>query len=92
MIFVDETFSREVLEDNGQTYEEDVAIEELSELVKAIVKQRRYGNNTLGIMEEMADVYICLKHLQTIYRIDDVELQKEIKYNMDRYNESRGRA
>lgn len=92
MIFVDEKFSREVLGDNGQIYEEDVAIEELSELTKAIVKQRRFGNNTSSIVEEMADVYICLKHLQIIYRIDDNELQKQIDYKMERYNSGRGRS
>lgn len=57
-----EVFEKAILT-YGQTAQEDVAIEEMSELIKAICKMRRAGVNekpaaTDAIVDEIADVSI----------------------------------
>ena len=64
-----------VLNKYGSTAQEDICIEEMSELTKAILKHRRAGkfaqgnlNDTLSdIVEETADVEICLEYIKLIY-------------------------
>ena len=87
MIFVPNGFSRQVIEDHGLEYEDLVCIEELSELIKVITKSNRYGMERQhgNIVEEIADVYICLKHLQVSRDLDDGEIQHEINRKIDRY-------
>ena len=59
----------------GAKMYEDIAIEEMSELIKALLKHRRAGeigeynlSDTLSaIVEELADVEICLEYLKLIY-------------------------
>ncbi len=51
----------------------DMAIEEMSELIKALLKLRRYGTSESwmeyqeDVYEEMADVKIMLRQLEMIY-------------------------
>ena len=67
-----------ILQSAGDTYgaaaQTDMAIEEMSELIKALLKYRRAGaNGTLeesdldAVLEEMADVSIMLNQLTLIY-------------------------
>jgi hypothetical protein len=57
----------------GPTLQEDVCIEEMSELTKAIIKHRRASNNLEiktgpeNIIEEIADVQIMLDQMRLIY-------------------------
>ena len=46
----------------GKQHQEDIAIEEMAELTKELIKNRRYGENfnRANIHEEIADVYIML--------------------------------
>lgn len=53
--------------DNGPTYETMVAIEEMSELTKELVKDFRDMGDLEHIAEEMADVEICMAMLKMIY-------------------------
>lgn len=55
----------------GETEQVLVAIEEMSELTKELIKNQRGEWNVNEIAEEMADVYITLCELQLIYCIDD---------------------
>jgi len=53
----------------GSIMQMDILIEEMSELIRAIIKARR--NNTFytyALSEEMADVLICLEQLETRMR------------------------
>ena len=52
----------------GDTLQTDILIEEMSELTKAIIKSRRHGGKyaTHEILEELADVQICLDQLKMI--------------------------
>lgn len=68
-----------VIDKNGITNQLFIAVEECSELQQAISKC--YRNKELiptevreNLIEEMADVMICLQQLQYMYYIDDEEL------------------
>lgn len=63
---------REILEQAINTYGEDmqldVAIEELSELIKELCKYKRGEGSEMHIAEEMADVKIILEELEVIFK------------------------
>lgn len=52
----------------GPTLQEDVCIEEMSELTKAIIKHRRASKTGReNILEEIADVQIMLDQMRMLY-------------------------
>lgn len=59
---------------NGAEVVSVVAIEECSELQKEITKMLRENGNKMNLLEEMADVYICLAELRQCYGITDHDL------------------
>lgn len=68
-----------VIDKNGITNQLFIAVEECAELQQAVSKC--YRNKELiptevreNLIEEMADVMICLQQLQYMYYIDDEEL------------------
>ena len=66
----------------GVKNQEDIAIEELAELQKAILKNRRYKSKETerNVWEEIADVEIMLEQLKIIYSCHkEVEEKKEYK-------------
>jgi NTP pyrophosphatase (non-canonical NTP hydrolase) len=65
----------------GERQQEDVAIEELSELIKALIKHRRYNTKETkeNIIEELADVYIMLIQLTIIHGFDDSFVNEKIE-------------
>ena len=69
----------------GTKVQEDIAIEELAELQKAILKHRRYGSKETeqGIIDEIADVEIMLEQLKIIYSCSN-DVGKRIEYKIDR--------
>lgn len=61
-----------------------VAMEEFAELQQQISKQiRGYGDRT-GLLEEMADAYICLRFLESIFDVKKEDLKKAIDVKLDR--------
>ena len=69
---------RDCVKEYGTLNQVDIAIEEMSELIKALIKQRRYNDDDkrlLNIAEEMADVYIMLLQLGIIF-----DNQDKVKY------------
>jgi len=61
-----------------------VAMEECAELQKEISKLLRGSGTRTHLLEEMADVAICLKQLQLMYNIDDEDLHLVIRQKLDR--------
>lgn len=61
-----------------------IAMEEFAELTQAISKQIRGYNNRIGLLEEMADAYICLEFLKSIFNITPEELQKAVDVKLER--------
>ena len=54
----------------------NVAVEELSELIKEICKSKRGNDNRENIIEEMADCYIMLDQLTIIFNIKYSEIDR----------------
>ena len=74
----------------GVDAQDDIAIEEMSELTKAIIKNRRYKTfATLeSIYEELADVYIMLE--QIMMSLDKDRVQSYVDSKLERLNERLG--
>lgn len=70
----------------GKRSQVDMAIEEMSELTKALLKERRIPDGKAcadHIAEEMADVTIMLMQLQMIFDNSE-EIQEQITYKLER--------
>ena len=71
-----------VIDTNGKDKQIDIAIEEMSELTKALLKDRRYHTEQTkkDVTEEMADVFICLEQLTIMYKnmcaVEQMEKEK----------------
>lgn len=64
----------------GQDSQMLMAIEEMSELTKAICKYKRYGDNVNDIAEEIADVTIMLEQLKMMFDVyPEVEMNIDLK-------------
>ena len=61
-----------------------IAMEEFAELAQQVSKQIRGYGDRIGLIEEMADAYICLKLLESIFNISPEDMQKAIDVKMDR--------
>ena len=88
-----------VITANGMNKQLDIAIEELSELMKAICKVKRYSytqeDYLVNLAEEMADVEIILAELKLMfdnednvkewrtYKLDRLEKRLNEKYSFD---------
>ena len=60
---------KKAIETYGKDMQLTVAVEELSELIKEICKNKRGADNRKAIIEEMADCYIMLEQLAIIFEI-----------------------
>lgn len=75
-------FIEKIIEKNGIPRQCIVAMEECSELQKAISKMLRYHTGDkfvlyepkANLIEEMADVIICIQQLQVMYDISTQEI------------------
>lgn len=65
-----------------------IAMEEFAELQQQISKQIRGYGDKIGLLEEMADAYICLRFLGAIFDIKPEDLQKAINVKMEREREN----
>ena len=61
-----------------------IAMEEFAELQQEICKQIRGYDDKIGLLEEMADAYICLEFLKSIFDITPEELQKAMDIKLQR--------
>ena len=75
----------------GEKAQVDLFFEESAELTKALLKARRYGTDherIADIVDEIADVTICLEYLTLIYSQTAPDLcervDKVIDYKVDR--------
>lgn len=84
-----------IIDAYGTKSQEDVAIEEMAELQKAIIKHRRYtGDETRAeIIDEIADVEIMIEQLKIIYSCKkevksriDYKIERQIKRILDKYD------
>lgn len=61
-----------------------IVMEELAELQQKISKQIRGYDDHVGLLEEMADVCICLSYLEDIFDISSEDIQKAIDVKLQR--------
>lgn len=80
---------RRNLELDDPEVKEDIAKEEAAELIIEISKFTRNKGNRIGLLEEMADVYICLWNLRRIHNISNDELERAILVKLRTYSEMR---
>ena len=62
-----------------------ICMEELAELQKEISKQLRNKGDSYGLLEELADVYICLEMLKKMFSYTDNEIARAVKIKLDRF-------
>jgi len=77
----------------GNRLQEDIAIEEMSELIKALVKYRRDSNEHTreAVQEEIADVKICVQQLEMMFgqeKVSEFE-EKKLSRLYNKINEAR---
>ena len=71
----------------GKDMQLNVAIEELSELIKEICKNKRGADNIDNITEELADCYIMMAQLEIIFDIKPISLYSWIDEKLARLEE-----
>lgn len=73
-----------VIETYGNHMQLNVAIEELSELIKEICKYKRGKENFPNIVEEMADCYIMFEQLKIIFGIKNSSIYAMMEQKLER--------
>ena len=68
---------------HGNSLQVDVAIEEMSELTKELIKHRRGQKNILHIAEEIAHVEIMMEQLKMIFGCHDL-VAEQVDMAMER--------
>ena len=87
-----ERISREVLDFNGYEAQSLIAIEEMSELIQALSKYRRYGYENVSqeikdnVIEEIADVHNMLVQLEMYF-----DIEKMNKVRIEKIERIKGR-
>ena len=68
----------------GKEAQTIVAMEECAELIKECSKMLRGQGNIDHLIEEIADVMICITELEVMYNIDNGDVLTEIVYKLER--------
>lgn len=94
MVEIDARINQETMDRYGIQNQSLVAMEELSELQKAVSKLVRYPEERTkpfdfkglrnNLIEEMADVLICMDQLIEYYQIERPEIQEFIQAKQER--------
>ena len=78
------TTLKRAIETYGKDLQLTVAVEEFSELIKEICKNKRGKDNRDNIIEEMADCEIMLAQIQIIFDIGADEIGDKIIEKLER--------
>lgn len=68
----------------GVDAQSTVCMEECSELIQAISKEKRGKHDYIHLSEEIADVLICISMLQVMYLVKDWDIQRWIEYKQEK--------
>ena len=76
----------------GENSQIDVAIEEMSELIKELIKYKRskiYAREKAAasrehVVEELGDVFFMMEYLKTIFHITDAEIRQIVQEKAER--------
>lgn len=75
---------KRAIDSYGVDMQLNVAVEELSELIKEICKYKRGAHNLSEIIEEIADCEIMLRQLVMMFHISDLVITDEIDKKVKR--------
>ena len=75
---------KDAIKFHGADEQTTVCMEECAELIQAISKEKRGKHDKQHLIEEMADVYICLEMLMEIYNISSKEIESMIERKQQR--------
>lgn len=68
----------------GEEIQSTVCMEECAELIQAISKAKRGKINQNNMIEEIADVLICIETLKQIYNITDPQIEDWTEWKQKR--------
>ena len=75
----------DILKSETQSINCVICMEELAELQQEISKQLRNKGDTYGLLEELADVYICLEMLKKMFNYSSYEITRAVEIKLDRF-------
>ena len=81
---IDKSIVSKSIKHYGEGMQSVVCMEELSELSQAISKEIRGIGDRSNLVEEMADVIICLEILKQIFAVTNVEIEEWVKFKQGR--------
>ena len=84
MIIIDSNVVKKSIEHYGTDLQTVVCMEECAELIQAISKMKRGKDNRDNLIEEIADVMICIEILKQVYGISDNEIQNYVCQKQNR--------
>ena len=84
MIIIDSNVVKKSIEHYGADLQTVVCMEECAELIQAISKMKRGKDNRDNLIEEMADVMICMEIMKQVYGISDNEIQNYVCQKQNR--------
>lgn len=84
MIIIDSNIVDKSIKHYGSDLQTTVCMEECSELIQAISKMKRGKDNRDNLIEEMADVMICMDILKQVYGVSDNEIQNYVCQKQNR--------
>ena len=84
MIIIDSNVVKKSIEHYGANLQTVVCMEECAELIQAVSKMKRGKDNRDNLIEEMADVMICIEILKQVYGISDNEIQNYVCQKQNR--------
>lgn len=76
---IDESVIARSVDHYGEEIQSTVCMEECAELIQAISKAKRGKINRDNMIEEIADVLICIEMLKQMYMISDEKINKWIE-------------
>ena len=84
MIIIDSNVVKKSIEHYGADLQTVVCMEESAELIQAISKMKRGKDNRNNLIEEVADVMICIEILKQVYGVSDSEIQNYVCQKQNR--------
>ena len=78
---------RAVIDRKGHTHQTIIAIEEMAELTKELTKYIRGKGNHDHLLEEVADVKICIDQIQEMYNLRNEEVTEKMALKLIRLDE-----
>ena len=81
---IDERIIDKSIKHYGEEIQSTVCMEECAELIQVISKAKRGKINQNNMIEEIADVLICIEMLKQIYNITDPQIEDWAEWKQKR--------